>query len=194
MTSNDFYLNSMPSYICYCCLLLTASHTGASLNVFFATQAECNSTTRIVLHKLRNDDDYSVAPECGRRARLQRVRPVPQAARRQPAIGNAQGRHPDAQTQAQEQLGRRRCGCGRGGGRRGQSLESSERSLHRAPARDERSRRIGQSRSPQRLVLFESLDREHWRHQNRSRAIGTAPKTVRKRLVAISSCFSTNGN
>ena len=63
--------------------------------------AECYTTPGPVLHQLRDDDDDAVASQRRGRAGVQRLRTLPQTARRQPAVGHAQGRHPDAQTQAQ---------------------------------------------------------------------------------------------
>lgn len=60
------------------------------------------AAARAVLHQLRVAQHDAVAAQQRRRARLQRLRAVLQAARHQPAARHAQGRHPDAQAQAQE--------------------------------------------------------------------------------------------
>lgn len=69
--------------------------------------ADRHPTAGPVLHELRHPHHHPVATEQRRRAGVQRVRPLLQAARRQPALGDAQGRHTDAQAQAEEARRRR---------------------------------------------------------------------------------------
>lgn len=55
-----------------------------------------------MLYQLRHTDYHPLATEQRGRTRLQRVRPLLQAARREPATGHAQGRHSDPQEEAEE--------------------------------------------------------------------------------------------
>lgn len=55
-----------------------------------------------MLHQLRHPHHHPLEAQQRGRARLQRLRPLLQAARREQAPGDAEGRHPDAETEAEE--------------------------------------------------------------------------------------------
>lgn len=72
--------------------------------------ADGDAAPGTVLHQLRHAHHHALAAQQRGRARVQRLRPVLQAARREPAHQHAQGRHPDPEAQAQEAAGRLRRG------------------------------------------------------------------------------------
>ena len=60
-----------------------------------------DATDGSALRQLQHDDDVAVAAQQPGRNGVQRLRTLLQTARRQPAAGHEEGRHPDAQAQAQ---------------------------------------------------------------------------------------------
>ena len=64
------------------------------------------ATSRPLLYKLRDPKHDPVATEQRGRAGVQRLRPLLQAARGQPASGDAERRHSDDEEEAEERVGR----------------------------------------------------------------------------------------
>ena len=64
------------------------------------------ATSRPLLYKLRDPKHDPVATEQRGRAGVQRLRPLLQAARGQPASGDAERRHSDEEEEAEERVGR----------------------------------------------------------------------------------------